>query len=216
MKIKNELPIIGIVLLPFIYLAFLWNQLPKTIPVHWNINGEIDRFGDKTELLLLPILLPLLTYFIFLVVPKIDPKNKLNNMGNKLQNLKFLMTLLMSVLAVFIIYSAKEQRLSNPNYVMLLIGILYTILGNFFKTIKPNYFIGIKTPWTLESEYIWKETHKLGGILWLIGGILVVILSLILNPRLNNIFFLGITAIITIIPVIYSYALHQNQKKNIG
>ena len=84
MKIKNELPIIGIVLLPFIYLAFLWNQLPKTIPVHWNNNGEIDRFGDKTELLLLPILLPLLTYFIFLVVPKIDPKNKLNNMGNKL------------------------------------------------------------------------------------------------------------------------------------
>lgn len=216
MKIKNELPIIGIVLLPFIYLAFLWNQLPKTIPVHWNINGEIDRFGDKTELLLLPILLPLLTYFIFLFVPKIDPKNRLNNMGNKLQNLKFLMTLLMSVLALFIIYSAKEQRLSNPNYVMLLIGILYTILGNYFKTIKPNYFIGIKTPWTLESEYIWKETHKLGGILWLIGGILVVILSLILNTRLNNIFFLGITAIITIIPVIYSYSLHQNQKKNIG
>ena len=76
MKIKNELPIIGIVLLPFIYLAFLWNQLPKTIPIHWNINGEIDRFGDKVGLLLIPILLPLLTYFIFLVVPKIDPKNK--------------------------------------------------------------------------------------------------------------------------------------------
>ena len=83
MKIKNELPIIGIVLLPFIYLAFLWNQLPKTIPVHWNINGEIDRFGDKTELLLLPILLPLLTYFIFLFVPKIDPKNKLNSRSLK-------------------------------------------------------------------------------------------------------------------------------------
>lgn len=216
MKIKNELPIIGIVILPFIYLAFLWNQLPKTIPIHWNINGEIDRFGDKVGLLLIPILLPLLTYLIFLVIPKIDPKNKLNNMGNKFQSLKLLMTLLMSVLALFIIYSTKEQSLSNPNHVMLLIGVLYIILGNYFKTIKPNYFIGIKTPWTLESEYIWKETHKLGGILWLVGGILVIILSLILNPRLNTIFFLGITAIITIVPIVYSYTLHQSQNKNIS
>lgn len=216
MKIKNELPIIGIVLLPFIYLAFLWNQLPKTIPVHWNINGEIDRYGNKTELLLIPILLPLLTYLIFLVIPKIDPKNKLNKMGNKLQNIKFLMTTLMSILALFIIYSTKEQSLTNPNYVILLIGVLYIILGNYFKTIKPNYFIGIKTPWTLESEYIWKETHKLGGILWLLGGILVIVLSFLLNPKLNNIFFLGITAIISIVPIVYSYTLHIKQKKNVS
>lgn len=216
MKIKNELPIIGIVLLPFIYLAFLWNKLPKTIPIHWNINGEIDRYGEKTDLLLIPILLPLLTYLIFLVIPKIDPKNKLNKMGNKLQNLKFLMTTLMSILALFIIYSTKEQSLTNPNYVILLIGVLYIILGNYFKTIKPNYFIGIKTPWTLESEYIWKETHKLGGLLWLLGGILVILLSLLLNPKLNNIFFLGVTAIISIVPIVYSYTLHKNQKKNVS
>lgn len=216
MKIKKELPIIGIVLLPFIYLAFLWNKLPKTIPIHWNINGEIDRYGEKAELLLIPVLLPLLTYLIFLVIPKIDPKNKLNKMGNKLQNLKFLMTTLMSILALFIIYSTKEQSLTSPNYVILLIGVLYIILGNYFKTIKPNYFIGIKTPWTLESEYVWKETHKLGGILWLLGGILVIVLSLLLNPKLNNIFFLGITAIISIVPIIYSYTLHKNQKKNVS
>lgn len=216
MKIKNELPIIVIVLLPFIYLAFLWNQLPKTIPIHWNINGEIDRYGDKIELLLIPILLPFLTYLVFLIVPKIDPKNKLNKMGNKLQNLKFLMTTLMSILALFIIYSTKEQSLTNPNYLILLIGVLYIILGNYFKTIKPNYFIGIKTPWTLESEYIWKETHKLGGKLWFLGGIIVIVLSLILNPKLNNYFFLGITAIISMVPIAYSYILHKNQRKNVS
>ena len=216
MKIKSELAIIGIILLPFIYLAFLWNQLPKTIPVHWNINGEIDRYGNKTELLLIPILLPLLTYLIFLVIPKIDPKKKLNKMGNKLQSLKFLMTTLMSILALFIIYSTKEQCLTNPNYVIIIIGVLYIILGNYFKTIKPNYFIGIKTPWTLESEYIWKETHRLGGILWLLGGFLVIVLSLILNQKLNNIFFLVITAIISIVPIVYSYTLYKNQKKNVS
>lgn len=216
MKIKNELVIIGIVLLPFIYLAFLWNQLPKLIPVHWNINGEIDRYGNKTELLLIPILLPLLTYLIFLVIPKIDPKKKLNKMGDKFQSLKLLMTTLMSILALFIIYSTKEQSFSNPNYVIIIIGVLYVILGNYFKTIKPNYFIGIKTPWTLENEYVWKETHRLGGILWFIGGFLVIVFSLILNPKMNNIFFLVITAIISIVPIVYSYTLHKNQKKNVS
>lgn len=146
MNLKKELPLIGIVLLPFIYLAYIWNQLPEKVPTHWNINGEIDRYGEKIELIIIPILLPLLMYIIFLVVPKIDPKNKLNKMGNKLQTIKFLLTTFMSILALFIIYTAKNQSFANPNYIVLLIGVLYIIFGNYFKTIKANYFIGIKTP----------------------------------------------------------------------
>ena len=138
MNLKKELPLIAIVLLPFIYLAYLWNDLPSKVPMHWNLKGEIDRYGDKSELIIIPILLPLLVYVIFLVVPKIDPKNKLNKMGDKLQTIKFLLTTFMSILALFIIYSAKNQSFANPNYIILLIGVLYIILGNYFKTIKVN------------------------------------------------------------------------------
>ncbi len=88
MKLKKELPLIAVVLLPFIYLAYIWNELPKKVPVHWNINGEIDRYGYKLELIIFPLFLPLLMYVILLIVPKIDPKNKLSKMGNKFQNLK--------------------------------------------------------------------------------------------------------------------------------
>jgi len=214
MKLKKELPIIAIVLLPFIYLAYIWNQLPAKVPMHWNIKGEIDRYGDKIELIIIPILLPLLIYIIFLVVPKIDPKNKLNKMGNKLQVIKLILTTFMSILALFIIYSAKNQSFTNPNYIVLLIGILYIILGNYFKTIKANYFIGIRTPWTLENEKVWKETHKLGGIMWFIGGIIVVLSSLILDKQPNFTIFLIITGIITITPIIYSYIIFKKDKKN--
>ena len=89
MKLKNEIPLIAIVSLPFIYLAYIWNELPEKVPMHWNIKGEIDRYGEKIELLLIPILLPLLIYIIFLVVPKIDPKNKISKMGNKYQHIKY-------------------------------------------------------------------------------------------------------------------------------
>ena len=213
MKLKKELPSIVIVLLPFIYLAYIWNQLPEKVPMHWNIKGEIDRYGEKIELLLIPILLPLLVYIIFLVIPKIDPKNKLNKMGNKLQSLKVLMTIFMSVLALFIIYSAKNQSFANPNYIVLLIGVLYIILGNYFKTIKANYFIGIRTPWTLENETVWKETHKLGGKMWFIGGIIIVLSSLILDKQPNFTLFLIITGIISIIPIVYSYIIFNKEKK---
>jgi len=211
--LKTELPLIAIVALPFIYLAYVWNQLPEKVPMHWNIKGEIDRFGDKTELILIPILLPLLIYIILLVIPKIDPKNKLNKMGNKLQNIKVLLTIFMSVLALFIIYSAKNQSLTNPNYIILGIGVLFIILGNYFKTIKPNYFLGIRTPWTLESENVWKSTHKLAGKLWFLGGIAIVFASMILNPQMNFTVFLSITAIITVIPLVHSYMLYKKEQK---
>ena len=213
MNFKKELPLIAIVLLPFIYLAYLWNDLPNKVPLHWNIKGEIDRYGEKSELIIIPILLPLLIYFIFLVVPKIDPKNKLNKMGSKLQKLKFLLTTFMSILALYIIYTAKNQTFTNPNYMVLLLGLLYLILGNYFKTIQANYFIGIRTPWTLENETVWKETHRIGGKMWFIGGLIIIISSLMLEQQINFIVFLVITTIITIIPVIYSYLKFQNLKR---
>lgn len=213
MILKKELPLIAIVLLPFIYLAYIWNQLPERVPMHWNIKGEIDRYGEKMELIIIPILLPLLVYIIFLVIPKIDPKNKLNKMGNKLQTIKVLLTTFMSILALFIIYSAKNESFTNPNYIVLSIGVLYIILGNYFKTIKANYFIGIRTPWTLENETVWKKTHKLGGKLWFVGGIIVVLTSLILDKEPNVTVFLIITGIITIIPIVYSYIIFKKEKK---
>ena len=213
MNLKKELPLVVIVLLPFIYLGYIWNQLPEKVPLHWNIKGEIDRYGEKIELIIIPFLLPLLVYIIFLVVPQIDPKNQLNKMGNKLQTIKFLLTTFMSILALFILYTAKNESFANPNYIVLLIGVLYLVFGNYFKTIKANYFIGIRTPWTLENETVWKETHKLGGKMWFIGGLIIILSSLLLEKQTNFTIFIVITAIITIIPVVYSYLKFQTLKK---
>ncbi len=214
MKIsKKELPLIAVVLLPFLYLAYYWNRLPSRVPIHWNFQGQIDRYGSKMELLLIPILLPLLIYLIFLVIPLIDPKQKLKSMGNKYQRIKSLVTIFMSLLALVIIYSAKNKSLANPNYIILSIGILFLVMGNYFKTIKTNYFLGIRTPWTLEDEYVWKETHKVAGKFWFAGGLIIIVSSLILDKAANFALFLSIAVIITLIPIIYSYVLYQKSHK---
>ncbi len=212
--LKKELPIIGFVLLPFINLAYLWNSLPEKIPIHWDYKGEINGWGTKYSLLGMIFLLPVFTYILMLAIPKIDPKKRIELMGGKYYQIKFVLVLFMSVLALFIIYSSKSQTISSPIMVFVLIGLLFMALGNYFKVIKQNYFLGIKTPWTLESEEVWKLTHILAGKLWIIGGLLIVILSLIIPENINFYFFLSITAIISIVPIVYSYFIFKKLKKS--
>lgn len=199
----------AIVAAPFIYLASIWQDLPEKVPVHWDIHGDIDRYGDKLELLLIPILLPFLVYAIFSLVPLIDPKGKIQQMGNKYFMLKAAMTIFMSVLAMIILYAVKHESLYNPNYIVLLIGVLILILGNYFKTLRANYFIGIRTPWTLENETVWKATHKLAGKIWFVGGLLIILCSILFDNELNFKIFIGIIVVISLIPVVYSFVKYK-------
>jgi uncharacterized membrane protein len=209
-KFKKEIPFLAIALIPFVYLIYIWNRLPEKVPMHWNGAGEIDRYGDKKELVAVLLMLVGINYFVFLIIPYVDPKQKLQNMGNKLNIMRMILTLFMSALALFILYSV-EQKNSNPGFVFVIIGLLFAFLGNYFKTIKPNYFIGIKTPWTLENEEVWKKTHDLGGKLWFVGGLLMA-LTFVLPNNIQFYTFMGITAVITIIPILYSYRIFNKIK----
>ncbi len=213
MRIKNEFPLLIVVMIPFIYIAYIWNSVAEKVPIHWNGKGEIDRWGTKEELLIIPLALPLLTYLIFLFVPILDPKKKIEKMGNKFYQLKFIIVSLMSILAMYIIYVAKNLSILNPNGIFIIVGLLFTIMGNYFQSIPANYFIGIKTPWTLENENVWKKTHILGGKLWFAGGLLIIISSFLISKKINLIILLIITGIITLIPVIYSYIAFKNEEK---
>lgn len=203
-NLKKEFPFIFIALIPFIYLAYIWNQLPEIIPLHWNASGEIDRMGNKNEIIFPVVLLTILPYLIFAFLPAIDPKKNLQKMENKLKYLRFFISLFMSALSVYILYSI-QQLDSKPTFIFALVGLLFASLGNYFKTIKPNYFIGIRTPWTLENEEVWKKTHVLGGKLWFAGGLAIFLLSFILKNNYSFYILMIIVGVITIIPITYSY-----------
>jgi len=214
-SIKKEFPILGIALLPLLYLGSVWNSLPEKVPLHSNLEGEIDNWGSKYTLIGLVFFMPIFTYIMMLVVPKIDPKNRIETMGGKYDQFKFILVTFMSVLSMFIIYISKNQKLSSPSMILVLVGILFVFMGNYFKVIKPNYFIGIKTPWTLENEEVWKLTHLLAGKMWVIGGIAIVIGSLIVPEDINFYIFMSITAVISFVPIVYSYFIYKKLKNTI-
>ncbi len=211
MKLKTEIPVLILCILPLLYLSYIWDALPSKIPTQWNIKGEIDGWGGKNSTFFLSAF-PFFTYLMMVIIPKIDPKNKLAQMGSKYTQLKFMLVAFMSILSLSILYITKTQNFDNFK-IELLIGLLFLGLGNYFQTVKPNYFIGIKTPWTLESETVWKKTHQLGGKLWMLGGILIVICSLLLSKQYIGYTMMAIIAVISIIPIAYSYFEFKKTKQ---
>lgn len=214
MKINStytELLILAIIVIPVIYLLAIWAELPEEVPMHWNASGEIDRNGSKNELVGVLFMLNLPLYFILKYAPKIDPKKKISE--TQLAGLRLVMHLFMSALAVFILYSTKQAELSSPFGLVSIVGLLFAGLGWYFPRIKPNYFIGIKTPWTLENDEVWHRTHKASGPVWIVGGILMAIVPLVAE-KASIYAVLGITLLLSIYSVGYSYWAFKNPLPN--
>ena len=206
-KSKTELLILSIILPPALYLAFVWNALPEEVPMHFNAKGEADRYGSKDELIGVLFLLNLPLYFIMRYAPQLDPKKKINQ--KQLFGLRLVLHLFISAIALFIIYSTQQDALANPFGIVSLVGLLFAALGFFFRSIKPNYFIGIKTPWTLESEEVWNKTHQVSGPVWIAGGIFMA-LSPLFAKSASVYIVLGVTFGLAIFSVVYSYVAYKN------
>lgn len=215
MNIKKELPIWAIMVLPLAYLAFVWNGLASEVPMHYNLSGEVDRWGSKTELIFLAFFMPFITYISLALIPIIDPKQKIDKMGGKFYQLKLLFVGIMSLIACFIIYVTDHPEVASFNIILILVGLTFTVLGNYFPSIAPNYFLGIRTPWTLESPEVWKQTHRLAGKLWVVGGLIIMVLAFLwqTNHQSLGMILSIIISILVFIPITYSFVKFRTLKK---
>jgi uncharacterized membrane protein len=212
-SVKSDWTYWILILIPLSYLAIIWSDLPDRVVMHYNLEGQPDRWGSKTELVLVPVMLPLLMYLIMLLIPVLDPRKKIAQMGNKYRQLMFIMVLFMSVLACFIIYTASKGAELNTHIVFGLLGTLFVFLGYFFQSIKPNYFIGIRTPWTLESEEVWVATHRWSGKIWIVGGLVMIIAAFLTDEKIALAFFAGTIVLLALVPLIYSFIKFKELEK---
>ena len=205
-KILKEAVLWILIALPYAYLALIWNKLPDQVPTHFNLAGEPNDWSSKTSLLFIPAGMGIFIYILMRVIPVLDPKKKIRQMGEKFYSLRLIVTFFFSVIAIYILHSTHEGNLKSPNILITILGVMFAVLGNYFPTIRPNYFIGLRTPWTLENEMVWKKTHQLGGMLWMIGGALIVIMAFIVKDNaVLAISFASIIFVMVIVPVVFSY-----------
>ena len=212
-KLMKEVILWIFILLPFIYLFMIWDKLPETVPTHFNIKGEADDWSHKTMLIYLPSMLGIGVYLLMLVIPSIDPKKRIAEMGEKFYMIRFITVVFMSVLSLYILYTTQSGSMSGGNFFLVITGAFFAAVGNYMQAMRPNYFVGIRTPWTLESEEVWKNTHRLGGKIWMIGGSMIVLLALLIhNQKTVFIVFMVMVFILAGVPIIYSYIDFKRMK----
>jgi immunity protein, SdpI family len=219
MKKFNALDAAAIIiwLLPLAYLIYVYPTLPSTVPVHFGLNGTPDRYGSKTEFLIAPFILAGVSVFVYLLMkflPAIDPKKYVQYGEPVFQKIGVGIVVLMAALNIEIILSAINGSFKGDKLVLPAVGLFFAFMGNLMHSIKPNYFAGLRTPWTLEDNDTWRATHRLAGKLWFVGGIILTISALLLPAKTAMIVFGSIIAVIVLIPVIYSYVYYKNHHPN--
>lgn len=211
-RTKNILIWAGLALLILLSVA-VYFFLPDRIPMSWGWDGEVTQYWGKSGIFLVPGL-AILTVVGMRLLPLIDPKKKNYPSFQKayLNISVFLLSFLIAIQIIIIHNSFIPQSIRVDLLVPVLAGFLITFIGNLFPQLRNNFFLGIRTPWTLSDETVWKKTHRIGGRLWFFGGILMA-LSVFLPMPVNYIVFFSILAVICIIPVVYSFLAYRRQSK---
>jgi len=204
-------------LLPLVYLWYVYPQLPATVAVHFDYKGDPNGFGSKNEFLATVFFMCGINLFVNVLIrflPRIDPKQKVKYSQPIFIKIGYAILLLLSLLTVLIINSAVHNHFAMSTHILYpALGLLFAYMGNLFNNLKPNYFVGIRTPWTLESEEVWKKTHHMGGRLWLVGGVMIAILTWVLPEKASYVVFLCGTLVLCVGPILYSYLCFRQLKK---
>jgi len=205
-NIKKEAVIWLILLLPFIYSFIVWNKIPDRVPTHFDINGEPDDYSSKTFALLLLPVMNIIIYFILFIVPRIDPRKKnYAAFGSSYQNIRLLIHLFFVGIFIFITQTTSVVQFLKLNAFLSGLLLFFALLGNYMRTVRSNFFVGIRTPWTLSNDIVWRKTHELGGKIWFYSGIVLAIVIFFLpQTAAVVVMFCGIFLMV-IIPVVYSY-----------
>jgi len=207
---KVEAIIIGLVLASFMVSLYFYPLMPEKIAIHWNLQGQVDGYASKFPgLFILPSLLVGIV-LLFITIPKVDPlKENIERFRKYYDGFIILFSAFMVFIHLYVISWNIGIRIS-PNIVLPLgFGILFFYCGILCENAKRNWFIGIRTPWTLSSERVWEKTHKVGGRLFKACGIISI--AGLLFPSHATYFILIPIIFAAAFLIVFSYLEYQKE-----
>lgn len=213
---KHEIIILALSILPFIVCMIAYPFLPDSIPMQFDFSGAISRYGSKLELFLLPVL-GIVTNLLLKKIPNIDPKKEnYNRFGKSYSIFRIGFAAFFCLIILLPLYLVFSSDLINvTKFIFILLGALFCLIGNFMPKFKPTYFCGIRSPWTLASEVVWRKTHRISGILWFLVGALLIVAALFFPLVVSSpIFVLFIILPLAVIPYCISYFIYKKEEKN--
>ena len=199
-----------VILLPIAVGLLLWDKLPEQVPIHWGINGEVDRYANRAEAVFVMPAIMLVLQWLCTLLSQLDPKKT----NNKTMWLVFWIIPVLNLFFHVIIWLAAFGREINMAAIMpLFMGALFVVIGNYLPKCRQSYTVGIKLPWTLNDEANWNATHRLAGKLWVAGGLLTMPCAL-LTGVWAFVVMMSILVMMCAIPTVYSYQYYKKHKED--
>ena len=189
----------------------VFSSLPEQIPAHWNVHGTVDRFAPKLTVFIFPGIIFLIT-ILFQFMRRTDPNSdNYDKFQREYHRYTFVIGLVFFAVQIMTIAAAFRMDF-NVNLIFCLgIGSLFIFIGNLLPKTKHNYFIGIRTPWTLADEQNWFRTHRIAGKIWVLGGLIVALTAL--APESFQVpVFLTVLAVMVVTPFVYSYTEFRKKR----
>jgi uncharacterized membrane protein len=201
---------LGMIVAMFALAGVMWSAAPDQIPVHWNWAGEPDRFGGRFEGLFLLPLAAAGVYALLLFLPRLDPRRRnYDAFAGPFAIIRTVVVGLLLGLDVVALLWIRGERAHMNGLLAAEVGIALLLMGNYLPKVKSNWFVGVRTPWTLSSEASWRQTHRLAGWLFTVGGILTVVTALA-RPDFAPSVMIGAAVAAGGTSVVYSYFAWKN------
>ena len=209
---KKRWPALLVIAAMWAFALAIYPRLPERIPTHWNLHGEVDGWGGRGAAFLFPAIG---TCFALLmaVLPRIDPRRaNWEKFREELWVMVNVILLFMAWTEAVTLGAALGWRVDTGRAVLGGVGVLLVMIGNYLPRIRSNWFIGIRTPWTLSSDKVWDKTHRLGAVLFMISGVLAFIGAFFGGATAFWLFFAPLMGSASFL-VVYSYVLYKQETK---
>lgn len=195
----------------FVFTAAVYDQLPAELPVHWNLEGEPDRWaGQLRGALMLPVG-ALVMWAVLMFLPRVDPRRA--NYAKFSGTYQLIVTSLVVVavaIHIAVLASAIGWPVPMQRVIPALVGALFIVLGNALPRARSNWWFGIRTPWTLSNERVWERTHRVGGYLMVGLGCLMLATAVLAGPWAPKLAVAGL-AVMALVTVVYSYVAWRRE-----
>ena len=197
-------------LLPMILGVVLYERLPDVVTTHWGFNNEPNGWSPKWVACFgIPAFMAAMNLIISVAMDismATESGDKLNGTSKVVVNIsRWIVPVLSIILVPMMLFYELGYEMNVEKIVCTILGVLFIVLGNYLPKCRQNYYVGIKLPWTLSSEENWNKTHRFGGFVWMICGVLILVSSWAGTSWMTVV---ALFAMI-IIPMVYSYILHR-------
>ena len=207
--LRGDAPLLGVLLADLAFGLWALPRLPERVPVHWGLAGEADSFGAAWPHAIVPPLVGLACWAMVLLFPLVDPlRRNYSRFPGTLKLVRWLLPLMSVAVHSAVTLAGLGVPVDHGAAVRAIVAIFFVVLGNSMGKIRHNWFVGIRTPWTIASEEVWTRTHRLAAPIWVAGG-LVQLVGAFLPGTLGEALFPASLAVMVLVPIGYSYFLFR-------